>query len=130
MKNFIFVFSISLFLPVLIATAIEPGEVPTADDLRITPSPIDEPNQLLSIIAAVVKWTYIVFFIVAVLFIVFAAFNYLSGGNEPEKIKTAHSQIMYAAIAIAMALLAVGVQAIVKNFLEEEKQGGVIMNIN
>ena len=80
-------------------------------------SPINEPNQFLDVIASVVKWTYAIFFIITVMFVLFAAFNYLTGGDDAEKIKSAHQQIMYAAIAVAIALLAVGFSLIIKRFL-------------
>ena len=81
------------------------------------PEQVQSVTGLVEITAAVVKWIYIIFFIIAVMFILFAAFNYLTGGDEPEKIKTAHSSIKYAAIAIAVALLAVGLELIIGNFL-------------
>ena len=46
-----------------------------------------------------------VFFIITVMFRSFATFNYLTGGDDAEKIKSAHQQIMYPySIAVAIAL--------------------------
>jgi len=73
---------------------------------------------LVDVIRNVVKWVYIIFFVIAVLFILFAAFSYLTAGGDPEKVGKAKSQIIYAAVAIAVALLAVGFEVIVKNFLQ------------
>jgi heme/copper-type cytochrome/quinol oxidase subunit 2 len=119
MKNFISTALISsiCFLP-LAVSAIAPGTIPEAGELGIQESPIETAGGLLSVIADVVRWVYILFFIVAVMFILFAAFNYLTAGGEAEKIKTSHRQIIYAIIAIAVALLAVGVTAIIQNFLQ------------
>ena len=86
-------------------------------------SPINEPNQFLDVIASVVKWTYAIFFIITVMFVLFAAFNYLTGGDDAEKIKSAHQQIMYAAIAVAIALLAVGFSLIIQRFLNPSSGG-------
>jgi hypothetical protein len=72
---------------------------------------------VVDIIRQVVRWIYIIFFIVAVLFILFAAFTYLTAGGEAEKVNTAKNQLIYAVVAIAVALLAVGFEAIVRNFL-------------
>ena len=120
MRNFIFlilIIFVFVFLPFLNASAITPGTIPEAGKDGLPKSPITEPNQFLDVIASVVKWTYAIFFIITVMFVLFAAFNYLTGGDDAEKIKSAHQQIMYAAIAVAIALLAVGFSLIIKRFL-------------
>lgn len=121
MKNFVLIFFLIsfAFTPLSAVLAIEAGQGPAdiQEDLGIT-SPINEPNELLDVIASIVKWTYAIFFIITVMFVLFAAFNYLTGGDDPEKIKSAHQQIMYAAIAVAIALLAVGFSLIIQRFLE------------
>lgn len=111
-----------MFLPFLVG-AITAGTIPGAKELGTPESPTKTPGGLLDIITSIVKWVYIVFFIVAVLFILFAAFNYLIGGGQPEKVKLAHTQLIYALIAIAIALMSVGAVAIIKNFLQSPTSG-------
>ena len=72
---------------------------------------------LVDILRNVVRWIYIIFFILAVMFIIFAAFSYLTAGGDPEQVSKAKSRIIYAAVAIAVALLAVGFEVIIRNFL-------------
>ena len=72
---------------------------------------------LIDVLRGVVRWVYIIFFIIAVMFILFAAFNYLTAGGDSEKVTTAKNQLIYAAIAIVVALLAVGFEVIIRNFL-------------
>src|SRR4030042_5641565 len=92
----------------LLALAITAGTIPGPSDYGIDASGLPSDTQgLLNVLGSVVEWVYIIFFIVAVLFIIFAAFNYLTGADTPDKIKSAHSQLIYAAIAIAVALLAI-----------------------
>ncbi len=103
--------------------AITPGEIPSSGDLGIDPTLKDESmGGIQTIISTIVRWTYIIFFIVAVLFILFAAFTYLTAQGDPEKVKTATNQIIYAAIAIVVAFMAVGIDLIVKSILKD--QGG------
>jgi len=47
------------------------------------------------------------------MFILYAAFIYLTAGGDPEKVKTASNQLIYAAVAIAVALVAQGIRFIV-----------------
>ncbi len=74
-------------------------------------------SGLVDVLRNVVRWIYVIFFIIAVMFILFAAFSYLTAGGEPEKLNKAKSQIIYAVVALAVALLAVGFEVIIRNFL-------------
>jgi len=68
-----------------------------------------------TLIKAVVRWVYTIFFVVAVLFILLAAYNFLTGGGNDAKLKLAKAQIRYAVIAIIVALLSTGAAAIVNS---------------
>ena len=83
----------------------------------ITPTGPTTVSGTVDVIKNIVRWVYIIFFIVAVLFILMAAFTYLTAGGDAEKVKTAHNQIIYAAVAIVVALIAVSVDTIVSTFL-------------
>jgi uncharacterized membrane protein len=72
---------------------------------------------IVGLVGQVVKWVYIVFFIIAVVMIILAAFSYLFAAGDEEKVKTARSRIIYAAVAIVVALLAVGFESIIRTFL-------------
>lgn len=72
---------------------------------------------LVDVLKGVIRWIYIIFFVIAVMFIIFAAFSYLTAGGDPEQVSKAKSRIIYAAVAIAVALLAVGFEVIIRNFL-------------
>lgn len=121
MKNFFIITSIGLLLilPLFVTAAVAPGGIPTYEQLGIKEKPpVEDVPGLINAIAGIVKWVYTIFFIVAVMFILIAAFNYLTAGGQPEKIKSAHTQLIYAAIAVAIALLAVGATAIIKDVLK------------
>ena len=85
---------------------------------------IKEFGGVVKIVMEVTRWTYTIFFIIAVLYILFAAYTYLTAQSEPEKIKSATNQIIYAAIAIAVALLAVSINAIVRSIIKPAGTGG------
>lgn len=57
-----------------------------------------------------------VFFIVAAILLIYAAFLYLTSGGDEEKVKKAKSSLIYAIIAIAVALLALVIPQIIANF--------------
>jgi len=80
-------------------------------------SPISSPEKIIQILNNIVRYTYIIFFIVAVFFILVAAFTFLTAQADPEKIKNARSQILWAVVAIAIALLSVGASKIITSFI-------------
>ena len=75
------------------------------------------PNTIYNILANVINIAFIVLMLLAVLFIIWAAFNYLTAGGDAEKVENAQRQLMYAVIAIVIGLLAKAVPLIVAQFL-------------
>ena len=114
------ILGVSVIMPIASVVYAQPS---TGINLPGVNTSITTVSGLVDIIRGVVRWIYIIFFIIAVLFIIFAAFTYLTSAGDPEKVGTAKSQLIYAAIAIAVALLAVGFQAIVSNFLAAPTAG-------
>jgi ACR3 family arsenite efflux pump ArsB len=80
-------------------------------------------SQILNIVRYVVTLVYWLFFLIAILFIILAAFNYLTAGGDPLKVKKASNQLIYAVVAVAVALIAWGITSIVQNALQQG-QGG------
>ena len=111
-----------LILFPLLTNAISPDQV-TPENIagggvvKDVSAPIQNVSGIVGIAANVVKWIYVIFFITAVIYILFAAFAYLTESDDSEKIKVVHTRIKYAAIAITVALLAVGFELIIRNFL-------------
>lgn len=60
---------------------------------------------------------YTVFFAVATFFILFAAFTYLTAGGDEAKLGKAKSTLIYAVIAIVVALIALSLTNIVSGFI-------------
>ena len=103
---FYFLFAIA-FSPVIFAAG-DPSE-----------SPIKSIDDILKVLNNIVKWMYIFFFVVAVLFILIAAYGYLTAQGNPETIQKVNKQILYAVIAIVIAIVSVGFDVIIRKFLEQ-----------
>ena len=102
---------------VLMMGTVLTGSVFAANYGSPVSSPVTKVDDILIILNNIVKIMYRAFFIVAIGFVILAAFNYLTGSDDPEKIKSATKRIMYAAIAIAVALISVGANKIIDNFI-------------
>ena len=106
----------SLALPLLAAAQVPPAPV-TAPSAGI--------NSLSAVgtsLCSITNWLFYFLIIVAVIFIIVAAFKYLTAGGEPEKVKSASHSLLYAAIAIVVGILAKAVPSLVGSVIG---QGGV-----
>jgi hypothetical protein len=108
------IFSLSLLVAPVIGMA---------QTTPITPSTVDTsgvPTTAVGVLAVlynILGWMRTIFFIVAVGFILYAAFIYLQAGGDPEKLKEAKNMTIYAVVAIVVALLAAAMPAIVSSVL-------------
>lgn len=68
-------------------------------------------------IQSVTKFLLGIFFLAAVVFIVLAAFKYLTAKGDPTKLKEAQKMLVSAIVAIIIALLAYAIPSIAINFL-------------
>lgn len=74
-------------------------------------------DTVVDVLNTVVTWLFTIFLIVAVIFVILAAFKYLTSGGDPEKVKEASRNLVFAAVAIAVALLSISVRFLVQDFL-------------
>ncbi len=74
-------------------------------------------QTISSALCTAVGWIFTLLVILTVIFVLFAAYNYLTSGGEEEKIKDANHQLLYAAIALIVAILSRGVPFLVGQFM-------------
>lgn len=96
-----------------LALAQAPVQVPPPT----TPGPITSGQGFVDLLNVVLRWVATAFWILAALFVFIAAYKYLTAGGDPEKVKSASSNLLYAVIAIAVAIMAYGLPVLVGNFL-------------
>ncbi len=80
-------------------------------------APVSSLSGATSSLATIVNWVIVIFWVLTVLFLIWAAVLYLTGAGNEEKIKEAKNRVIYAIIAAAIALLSTGLQTIVKSAL-------------
>jgi uncharacterized membrane protein len=94
--------------------------IPFIGGAQVPPPAIKQIDDIIQILNNIVRWLYIIFFILAVLFVLLAAFNYLTAQGDEEKVGKAKKQIWFAVIAVIVALLATSVIPIVRTFLQSK----------
>ncbi len=85
--------------------------------LRVPTTGVRRLEDITDIIVTVINWLMGLFFAVAVLFIFYAAYLYLTAAGEPEKLTKAKNQLIYSIIAIVVALLAGSIRFVVGTLL-------------
>lgn len=75
-------------------------------------------SGLQKLACKVFEWVYTFAIIVGVIFIVLAAIQYMSAGENSEQVKKAHASLRNAIIGIAVAIIAWGAPSIIGSFLE------------
>ena len=80
--------------------------------------PITNIGQVQTSLEKIVVWLYGVFWILAVGFVIWAAFLFMNANGEADKITKAKTMLVYTLIAAAVVLLANGIRDIVTNLLE------------
>ena len=105
--------------PILLLLAVVLPIAVSAQTTQIPGQPpiVSSVDSILNIIRNILRWLQIFFFTIAAIFIIIAAFNYLTAQGSEEKVGTAKKQIWYAVIAIIVALVATSIGPIVDSFL-------------
>lgn len=89
---------------------------------KVTPpttesGPLSGASGILDIFRKLLKAAAILFWILAVLFIFYAGYKYLTSAGDPKAVETANKQLLYAAVAIAVGLMAYGMPRLVDSVL-------------
>lgn len=84
--------------------------------------PLDEtsfsgPEFITGLINKVSNWLFTFLLVLAVTFIVIAAYKYLFSGGSEESVSAAHKMMLYAAVAVAVALLSRGFVVVVRSLV-------------
>jgi len=107
--------ALALLAPALAAADIQqpPGNV-------VAPSTYSSINQIAGtggILCVIINWIFWLLIVLTIIFVLVAAFRYLTAAGDPEKVKAAGNTLLYAAIAVVVALIAKGLPYIVNSFV-------------
>ncbi|MFA5386499.1 MAG: hypothetical protein WC297_02465 [Candidatus Paceibacterota bacterium] len=85
--------------------------------MGVTSENVPESVNLTNIITDVINWAFGLLILLAAVFIIIAAFMYLSSAGNEDKIKNAKNYIIYAAVAILIGFLAKAIVTLVTRLL-------------
>ncbi|MDP2735293.1 MAG: hypothetical protein Q8P12_03735 [bacterium] len=88
-----------------------------AAQLEPLPEGPQDAEAVLAIIVVVTNWVFAIFLSIAVIFLIWGAFEFVTGTGDPQKIDSAKKRLLYAVIGIGLALLANGVDDVLRSIL-------------
>lgn len=71
----------------------------------------------VALVVKITNWMFTLLLVLAVLFIIMAAFKYMFSGGSEEAVGAAHKMLIYAVVAIAVAFLAKGIVFVVQELV-------------
>lgn len=82
-------------------------------------SPITSIDSVVNIMKFIIKYLYVIFGLVAVVFILGAAWDFLSDSGDGKKKANGGKKLLYASIAVVIVLLASSFSLIVNSIIEK-----------
>ena len=95
----------------LLAPILALGQ-PTAPTAHITSY-----QGVINLLGVIINWLFAILITLAVIFIIIAAFKYLTASGDPEKVKGANHSLIYAVVAIAVAIVAKAIPWLVASII-------------
>jgi len=79
---------------------------------------------IVTIVTNVMNWVFVLFVIIAIIFIILAAFQFLTASGEPAALAQARTRLIWAAVAIGVAIIAQFFDDVIANLLGVSAPGG------
>jgi len=79
--------------------------------------PIQQGGEIPKLFAKIAEWISTIFWIIAVVFILYAGISYMTAKGEQEAIKKANQRLLYGIIAIVVGILAYGLPKLIESIL-------------
>jgi len=79
---------------------------------------------IVQIVTNVMNWVFVLFVIIAIIFIILAAFQFLTASGEPAALAQARTRLIWAAVAIGVAIIAQFFDDVIANLLGVSAPGG------
>lgn len=113
MKKFIAVSLLSLLLAGVMVSQASAIVSPT----RTIPTGITTAQGFIDALETLTDWLFVILMVIAVVFIVLAGLQFITGGGDPAAVSAARTKLIWAGVGIGVALLARGLPAAIENLI-------------
>jgi uncharacterized membrane protein YidH (DUF202 family) len=81
-------------------------------------APIQDVDTLKTrVVCSALQWFFTFAIILGVIFIIWAAYKYLTASGDPERVKSAHKTLIWGIVGLAVAIIAYGMPSIVSSLI-------------
>lgn len=84
--------------------------------LELPPGPTTG-AELLLLFDNITDWIFVVLLVAATIFIVLAAFQFITQGGDPGAVTQARTKLLWAAVGIVVAVMAKGIPIVIRNIV-------------
>ncbi|HEY4509928.1 MAG TPA: hypothetical protein VJC15_03010 [Candidatus Paceibacterota bacterium] len=81
------------------------------------PTVVTSGAGLVGLVQALTTWFFVGFLLTAVVFVIIAAFQFLTGGGDPNSVNGAKQKLLWAAVAVVIAVLARAIPTVVQKII-------------
>lgn len=118
MKKFVTA-SVMLGLTVFVLSAVLGSFAMAADipEQSIPNNLVTNKADLLAKLTIAVNWIFTIFVVLAIIFVLLAAIQFLTAGGDAVKIGEARQKLIWAAVGVVVALMARGLPVVISNII-------------
>jgi hypothetical protein len=109
----------------LLAVLLLGGVLPAYAATTPPPSPAKTPQDVLNIMCQFTVYFFYAVIIITVIMVIWAAFLYITAGDDTEKTSKARRTLTYAAVGVAVSLCAVGFPNIIEGLAGSTSVGSL-----
>lgn len=90
--------------------------------MALAQSPLPNSNintfdDVIRLMCKLTSYAFTILVVLAIVFVIVAAFRYLTASGDPEKVKKANHTLIYAAVSLLVAILAKAIPFVVGNLI-------------
>jgi len=82
------------------------------------PTGITTAQGFIDALRTLTDWLFVILVVIAVVFIILAGLQFITGGGDPTAVSAARTKLIWAAVGVGIALLARGLPAAVQNLIQ------------
>ena len=116
MKKLFSILLVIVVLSMIAAPVVLAQPRPGTEGLPQTGTPTSG-DDVVGLIGDIGNWIFVIFMAISVISILLGAFQFITAGGDPAKLSEARQKLIFAAIGIAISLLAAGFDDILRNIL-------------
>jgi hypothetical protein len=117
MKKYLISLAAMLGAAAFARMAVAAVTVPKPNNITIGTSPVQATTDITLFLCGLLNWIFWGLIVLAIIMVLVGGYYYVTSAGEADKVSKANKTLLYAAIAVVVALVAQGVPLVVGSFL-------------